>query len=668
MQKRFILSFLLGIFILSVFCHEKDTRGLFKYEKINDFTITENGKIWAVDDYDLIVTDDKSEECKIYENFCDSIRGVKGTFNTIKNITFFDSLRGIITGYISGIDDIAFGYLITDDGGKSWNLRNWDYNVRDVVDLDYDTSGNIWIVSLYNDILYSSDYGLNWIKKHIPEGRSYSKFIEYRLFMQDDTLGVVKKDGSNVLLLTRDNWETYDKILIPFDDDNHYFKKNHYDKLHKECAVYDNQIIVEYNRRVFYTELDSLSWQEYKDVNYFIIDKMHHTILLQYKHFNLHSFSTLDDSINESACIADNYGFGNKLSKFSKYKDKYYILSGGFGFYSINDKKKVKFHRLSNDIDIEVPYLKRAKDSDSRIWGFRDGFLLIKENNTWYRLDKLDFNIRDINILSDSTAILWDGEINNYKYNIDTGEIEEYIYQDPFERFLSYPLKSMQVQVIPDIQDMNCRYTKLTYEIKHQKMKLTDLVVNCDDKSVLFRKKHNTAKLLAALQILSNNQLKKCTLDLPDFSREDIKNYLKLAYKKIQGLSSSEKKCKIKELREFHINILDRLDSLSQKYPCFYTCNDASYLESNLNIEITNSNNDILRINKKNTIKAIELIKCELNNMHFLSANFKFIEILYEYLPEEFPKSYVPSNSQLLMELADYFFEMESHDYYKDNK
>lgn len=127
-----------------------------------------------------------------------------------RDLFFINATHGWIVG--QNMTGLGYGIILhTVDGGMSWSLQLYNES-QWFFDIDIVEQNVIWVTGL-GGLLYSTDWGQNWIEESIVDERSGLSFIEFANVTHGWTATM------NTLYATRDGGATWDTVAgWNFDD------------------------------------------------------------------------------------------------------------------------------------------------------------------------------------------------------------------------------------------------------------------------------------------------------------------------------------------------------------------------------------------------------------------------------------------------------------------
>ncbi|MDD4830392.1 MAG: hypothetical protein PHE13_07800, partial [Bacteroidales bacterium] len=298
-------------------------------------------------------------------------------------------------------------------------------------------------------------------------------------------------------------------------------------------------------------------------------------------------------------------------------------------------------------------------------WTFNENYVYIteKDKQDWYREVQLDYTIRDLFLLNDSTAIVWNGK-DNYIYSTSTKKDILYYPQNPLFSFLIYPINKIEIREGAGGDGFYRSYL-IDYSLTDSLLTSTVLIKENDivefSDSIVFNNQVSLNETTEILQQFNNNS--QDTPQLKDFNitDKDKKEYILLLDSLFYSKYGNEYK-KFKKDSSFFYNIYEIIDTLSQEtFTNFITRERDSWSTSRrwFEVNIINSNNDTIQMfnywPKPNayyfplTIKYKE----QYNNSYSLPLALLIKRI--------YPFTYKFENKNLLLDIVTYLYSKRKY-------
>ncbi|MCX6316893.1 MAG: hypothetical protein NTW29_06365 [Bacteroidetes bacterium] len=355
-----------------------------------------------------------------------------------ERIHFFNKDTAILTGLISTGkgSDHKNGVYRTPDGGNSWQLINfggdtWIYTVCTHPD------GNAWMGGQSGKIYYSTDFGQLWKEIRSPFNR---KIQVNSIFMRTATNGIAAA-VENDLFTTADNWQTWEKIPTPLDQEKFTSEYSHRESRILKIFIWKDFYIINQEGHFFYTNTTSTDWKPFGQQIVDVEPDPDGSALFAVTR----SGKVLRFQTPEQYEWLNTVSLPNRLTDMKVMNHALYILTNE------NELLKVKRGEFKRTIPytvehpIETPRVIKAATHFQ--WGATGRHLYITDGKKggWYREKALDFPISDISLLHDSAAILWDGKGHNYLYSLKYHNVSPFTPETPLQSFLSAPVRSFSI-------------------------------------------------------------------------------------------------------------------------------------------------------------------------------------------------------------------------------
>lgn len=572
----------------------------------------------------------------------------KNEENKLCNIHFFNKDTAIITGRINDLSTSRKSILyLTTDGGINWkkifiNENFWIYDVF------VNKSGEAWLCGSSGNIYYSNNYGRNWVKKNTPFNRQL-KINNFFMFKNTGIAGTFE----NSIFVTLDNWETYKKIETPLDQ-NHTLKRNNFFKNEniEKVIFWDKYIVVSQNYNVFYTDTSTINWKRFEtDLKDFAYDEDNNILY----GITVDSKVLKINSINEYKYLTNIQN--NKYIIESKAQNKsIYILNNNKQLYKIKDTLVEIDYLLTKDYKIPTPH--RIKYGKNLIFGINGNNIYLADDVLldWYRIDILDKKFADINIINDSTLILWDGDESNYIYSLKDKSIENYYYIKPIDKFLQNSIKECNMN-----SGSFCGFGEGHSDIKYDN--LYNSLNNSDSENIL-NSKDNTLKLSVEkvtkiLNLINENPYKLPTKSEFQFNNYDFEQYHFL----LDTINLNENSINTKYFKniKFYRNFKNIFDTLSEKNFKDIIQKETSFLYDGVKyfqFNFINSKNDTLlvELNCYDYFPMLLPMRITYKDIHFLSYNSELLNYIKDYIPDNFSEKVKLQNRFILLHLADLIY------------
>jgi len=326
-------------------------------------------------------------------------------------------------------------YYRTEDAGRTWTKRTHGTDFW-VTDAHVDENGHAWVVGMGGPLRYSEDYGKTW--------RTLGPRFCMSIHMLDTRNGIAA-EMYNDLWTTANNWESCSKIDTPLDQKK-YVKGYLFDDQIEKVRLWGDYIVVEQGPSVFYTARDTIDWQLLgPGLLAFEVDPKTGKLLGVGKDLRVVSFTNPGEWT---------YLHEERL----RYRPRCVTVQDGV-FYAIDavDAKERSgglYWITENEFSRRIPCTAdrhrkpwSAEAGPKHHWGSCRYELLISDDQgqTWYRENILDFEIRDIHVLDDDTAILSDGQ-RRYRYSLASHTCRLHERERPLATFLQSPITEVVIK------------------------------------------------------------------------------------------------------------------------------------------------------------------------------------------------------------------------------
>ncbi len=630
--------------------------------RVNEISVSPDERIWLVTAIGTTYTTAHMDSNWHYGTPLDGVD--TSSFSTsnpfLERISFFNKDTALLTGYIAS-DRQQYkqnGYYRTTDGGRSWQLQNFGGNSW-IYSITNDAIGHVWMGGASNEVYYSSDYGQQWTTLKMPYKSSDRT---YGIWMSDQQHGIAGSD-ENEILITTDNWKTVKYVPTPFDQKKYVQSEAHEDSRIAKIQQWKNYYVVEQAGHIFYTDTLSIDWKPFP---------------LKFINFETDAQSGKLYVVADSLCVytfitPDNYLTLNKEPKAAYPIDlkvvaqSLYILTGNYNVYKVSEKGIVKSDLCTKDRKIAKPTLIRQHGRLHWGAGGRHLYLSDDDGKTWYRENIVDFGIADLKIVDDSTAILWDGSKNNYRYSLQQHRVEKWIPEKPLHDWLASPIISITIQS----GNRGCFHYQsndLTYYRKNDST-FTCKYINengSESKSPsVFKNRVDVRILDKALHRI--NDIPMATPTISDFTitDSDKKKYFALVDTLLKNppLDFTHKKKVIN--KEYYYGVAEKLDTVSNELIKTILEEPEGIISTSsswFSIQIVNQKRDTLTISRDyyHQTKPWNLPwLISYNHLNFRCYDIGFSKFIKSCLPEYFLHFPVFDNSLMILEIADYLYNKE---------
>jgi hypothetical protein len=574
---------------------------------------------------------------------------------TFDRVSYFNKDIAIITGEMTSDRENTFetnSIYRTTDGGKTWKLIKIG-NYRFMEDSFLDSLGHGWLTTFDNSIFYTDNYGKKWKKIPIP---FKSTLRISSLFMIDSKKGFISS-YDNELIYTENNWKTFKKIETPCDQ-NKFKIKNIYDYKDLNKVIFWNSLlIIQQNESVYYTSLDTICWKKFQvPIADYCLDIENQELYVRTTDHKVLIFRSLDqfDVISENQITS-------RIRDMKVANHSLFLFSNNMDIYKINRDQFIKSSCFTTDYKITDPdYIELG---DNIMWGFTDNHLFITDKNgDWVREKVLDFLINDIHLLNDTVALIWDGDQNNYKYDLSKHSLQLIVPQEPLNNFLIYPIKQM---VITSTSRGAAHYIKdkIIYSVEN------DSVLNAtfwkrtryeDDTTIQYTHTIPLNQLETILNVINEDPSRLPDISEFTFTDQDIINYL-------DYINNSRIKLKyyMKE-NGFQIDSLyfAHPENFMQSFTnedIFNIFNQKENITSTtknwFNLNFINTNNDTLTIYRfyyGNSLSFHFPLVIQYQGLYIKCYNLPLAMLIKEALPEHFYSKNIFNNEMFILEIGNY--------------
>lgn len=369
---------------------------------------------------------------------------VAGGLDNLERISFFNADTAILTGYIQSEKHEKSGYFLTYDGGRTWEKADlgedgWFYEVS------IDNDGHAWLGTSKKTLLYSDDFGKSFKKMVVPFKKSDRI---YALHMADTQRGMVGSND-NEILLTENNWQSAQNIPTPFDQKK-VVNRTHYNALDiGKVTLWGDYLLVQQGGRSFYAKQDEIEWQPFPvQLMDFELAPDHHQLLGYDDSLRLWAFTSPTQFQLLTEERLPNYPINIKVMNGSLY-----VFLEDYRVCRADPNGLVCRTLYTTDHSIKDPSVGIA--GKTLLWGIEGGDIYKNEKNhlylaeikdyRWFREAVLDFTPKEIRLLNDETAVLWDG-LQNHLYSLRQHKAEVYQPAEPLHDFLASPITKMTIE------------------------------------------------------------------------------------------------------------------------------------------------------------------------------------------------------------------------------
>lgn len=662
-MKKAILILLTFNTMLPVIAEEKDERALLEiFWRPTEISVSPSEEIWITTyEGDMYYTESIYSDWHYNEEIYENSRGeYKRGRPNFRRVSFFNSDTAILTGNIESNIYNKFdrdGYYLTENGGVDWELMSFGVEHYGST-TEVDSNGNAWLF-YKQKIYYSNDFGKTWDIKNLTLQLTQSSLVN--LFMVNELEGYLISDNYEVLY-TYDNWDTYKFLPSPINQRD--ISINRRSRItHHQYRVYKwkDFLVVNLRNDIFYTDLDSIYWKEFSEQ---VID------------------IGLDDKNQQLYAISDSldillYNTPNDCNRIKNSRMDYtpidivvtngsaFILDETLKIYKVNENEFYSTYLYTSDEDIPDP--KVISSFDNLTWGAIDNHLYISENSgcDWYRVDILNSFVSGIDLVSDSSAILWNGFGHNYSYDLTNKELKPYKYEKPIEDFLKFEIKSLTILSGSRRGDKE-NYENINFKLGNRGNLYTESHKIGD-------RKGSDYKSIIKLNDLKNliEEINENPYYIPDIYELGLDEEMKQEIEKelddiIESEIWSYKDTNITEsfdlfIEDYYLNTLFNLDTVSKSIikDCFDSyINGWAHYPSYFYFYVVNSNNDTLFFNQSTYTSNPWLLPwdVEYKGLHFFSYNLSLSRLIKSSIPEKFRGREYFDEKYFLSDLLHYLY------------
>ena len=578
---------------------------------------------------------------------------VAGGLDDLERISFFNADTAIITGYIQ-----QSAYYITYDGGRTWKRGDlgqtgWIYEVS--------TNGDrhAWLGTAQKTLLYSDDFGKSFKKLEVPF-KSSDRI--YALHMANTQRGLVGSND-NEILITGDNWQTAQSVPTPFDQKK-VVNRTHTGGLRIDKVVlWGDYLLVQQGGRVFYATPNETVWQPLPvQLLDFVLDPDHQQLL------------GYDDSLRLWVFTSPMQFQLLTAERLPAYPKNIKVMNGSLYLF-LHDYRVCRADRdglvcrtlYTIDHPIEEPEM--VKSGKTLLWGIVDNiykgagnhlYLAEKKDGRWFREAVLDFTPKEIRLLNDEEAVLWDG-LQNHLYSLRQHKAEVYQPAEPLRDFLAAPVVKMTITS----GSGGCFHFSNDI-IEYQKD--GDLLIATSVKKINNSEKRDSAIVRSVSYPMFISLLNKVNVDfykIPEIqcfniTETDIQHYREAV----------EKRSKVAWYEHHSILEVDR--GLYDSIPLLVGNIDPAVLYEILaedphagsttrqwfEVTLVNGKGDTCQIKNSDELAASPWMlpwHIIYKEQHYSCCDIAFSKFIKDCFPDDFNNHEVFDNAILLMEIADYF-------------
>ena len=591
------------------------------------------------------------------------------TWTDIYDFSFFDSTTAIAITYDNWGKQSY--YYLTEDRGKNWSQHPMDKKLT-LHQICMDAHGHAWLAgSGYEHILfYSDDKGKTFTPLKLPVAATDWALVT-ALDMRDGQYGLAGlniKHDTFPLLLTEDNWRTTMQIPTPMGNGKEINK----------VLLWNDLWIIRQGKEVFFTSSQNIQWQHFPiKVTDFYLDQETNNLIAFTNNNEVMVFTsptnyrlfTPEPLPAKPVMAAMHHGtlyvwsVGRILCK----ADKHGITSVS-NFYT-------------TEIPIEIPNL--VREGNQHLWGidFRNVlYLADKSDGKWYRQQRFPMIVKKFWLLSDSVALIWDGQ-QHYTYSLTDGQLRDYVLPAPLEEFLAAPITEVQLcggytnshatTVHYWVNSNGQLQTTHTFSSKiHRKHHCLTCPIKFNQKKQKFQHEASRNELDSVLRDINRHYSRIPTSDELQITEQDRQKYYELVgnFDFLYERKFMNPKARIPSfdddiIEDFYRKVPDRMDTLSAN-----TLRQILYKNEHIRstgganwfyIQVVNSNSDTLRFSHYNIDNEYAWYlpwMAEYNGMPFRCYNIALSHWVSDCLPKKFYGKECFDNARFLLQVADYLW------------
>jgi len=651
MKNSFV--FLLVIFAATAIAQQRDRRAPFYPEgRISEISVSQTGRIWLTTDNGRLYYANGIDSLwhDGYRLLADSAHGMMNNMS-LGNISYFNKDTAILSGHFYANDARQeSGFYITKDGGSRWQLMSFG-NDRYVLCSQADQRGNVWLGGMGRSLYFSGDFGMNWSTITLPYNNSHSTET---IFMHNDSQSGIA--GGDELLVTENNWKNTLSVKTPFKQRKYVPEANDGNQKIIRASRWKDYWIVNQNHHVFYSDLKTIDWKPFPVTLYdFEVDLQGGRIF----GITNHSTVVIFDTPSKFHSVSNQKLTGNPISIKVSGKKLYVLTSqvsngipGNYQVFEVTDQSVKRAAFFTGDKKIETPYL--VKKGKTLTWGIQGQHIYLLDHAGWYRETVAGSYINDINIINDSTVVLWDG-MNNYLYSLKNHRLQPYNYESPLKEFLNSPVRSFEISAVREAGHEITQFEKIEYE---NRGKLFSSITHTEEE-VYSRVYYdpavhhiNSSLLSSALQIVNASVSAMPVVGDFKISRGDKESYLRQIKNNYSGDDQS------KAMRAFYLSVPVMLDTLSREsLEKTLKISEPQVARNGINLCFVNGNLDtLLARNYSNTQPWNLPWEILYKNRHFNCYQPAFSKFVAASLPKNFKSGQLLNNKYLMMHIASYFY------------
>lgn len=633
-MKKKILLIIFMVVSSTLLSQTKDRREQFGLDHENSLEITPQKEFFIIDNDALIYRSNDINKGFITDSslYKQMPKRYHGFWYGGLNLKFFNEDTAIVIPqqvYIDSGIDAKIPYFLTYDKCKTWQKCYLDSTeIIEITDIIIKENGNCWINGVGGKLYFSNDYGKTFILKNPFNDTTDIVSIS----MQTDSEGVLMTEDSDIFY-TKDNFQTIQQIpfltLVKKCGFNSYISK-------PRIRIWKDNIIAQVGEYSYYTNKDSISWNCFYFSDYEIKDNMVYCFgyrdtlirfdndLSNYKIINKCKYSgntrfsmTIDDNNVYLSC---------DINSDHSYIDK------------INDKEEKKYYLYSLNNTIEEPdkIIKGEKIKIGYNINRNDIFVFDNDSNYWYRENTFCNYIREIDLINDSSFVVF-SNYTNYLCSLSTHSYQEYKYKDFLTPFSLSPIKEIKI-IEYNGGCIRVFYDSISYRPNKNNTKLVaDKIIRhyltTGEDSVIDNSFNNSVKIKDIQKAFS--YIDSLTTTYPTIKDLHITKKDKKQYKKLLDSLYTYDKFYIKynaKYKNQYYDIVNHLDTITQSI-----LNMRCYLPDLIRygIEIINEKGEKIKVVNDGNIYFTNYsgYRIDYNNKHVVCYNVFLNDLIYKINP-----------------------------------
>lgn len=574
---------------------------------------------------------------------------------TFDRVNFFNKDIAIITGEIQSDREDLFGtnsIYRTADGGKTWKLTKiGEYRFMETSFID--SLGYGWLTTFDNFIFYTDNFGKKWKKIQIP---SKSTFRISSLFMINHQKGFIST-YDNELIYTEDNWKTSKRIETPLDQNKFKIKNIYHHKDINKVIVWNSLLIIKQNESVFYTALDSISWKRFPIPIYrYVLDNGTQELYVLTDDHKVLIFKSLD----QFEVISENQ-ITFPIRDMKVVNHSLFLFSRNLDIYQINRNQFLKTSCFTTDYKIPDPNF--IELGENIMWGYTDNHLYITDKNgEWYRERIMDFSIHEIHLINDSVVLLWDGNKNNYMYDLHNHSIKLFEPYEPLNEFLKFPIKQV---IITSFASGSAHYLqdKVIYTIDKDTLLKTRSWIRTryeEDTTINFFNSINLNQLDTILKEINADPSKLPNISEFHFTDQDILKYHDYINERRIQLKYQMKENGFQIDSTYYAHPENFIESFkSEDIPIIFNQKEnlTSTTKHLFNLQFINSNNDTLVVYRFYYLNSLSFhfpLVIEYQGQYINCYNLPLAKLIKDALPKHFYSKEYFNTEMFILEIGNY--------------